>query len=47
MKAITELKNSVAILSIDIAEKVLKRELQEKSRQEDFIAESLKNKSLN
>jgi F-type H+-transporting ATPase subunit b len=47
MKAITELKNSVAILSIDIAEKVLKRELQEKSNQEDFIAESLKNKTLN
>jgi F-type H+-transporting ATPase subunit b len=47
MKAITELKNSVAILSIDIAEKVLKRELKEKSNQEDFIAESLKNKSLN
>jgi len=37
MKAITELKNSVAVLSIDIAEKVLKNELKEKSNQEDFI----------
>ena len=47
MKAITELKNSVAILSIDIAEKVLKRELKEKSNQEEFIAEALKNSALN
>ena len=47
MKAITELKNSVAVLSIDIAEKVLKRELKEKTNQEEFVAESLKNSELN
>jgi len=47
MKAITELKNTVAILSIDIAEKVLKRELKEKSSQEEFIAEELKKTDLN
>ena len=47
MKAITELKNSVAILSIDIAEKVLKRELKEKSSQEEFIEGALKNSELN
>ena len=47
MKAITELKNSVARLSIDIAEKVLKRELKEKSSQEEFIAEELKKAELN
>ena len=47
MKAITELKNSVAILSIDIAEKVLKRELKEKANQEDFIQGALKNTDLN
>ena len=47
MKAITELKNSVAILSIDIAEKVLKRELKEKVSQEEFISATLKNKDLN
>ena len=47
MKAITELKNSVAILSIDIAEKVLKRELKEKDVQEEFIAGTLKNSDLN
>ena len=47
MKAITELKNSVAVLSIDIAEKVLKRELNEKTNQEEFVAQSLKNSELN
>ena len=47
MKAITELKNSVAILSIDIAEKVLKRELKEKSNQEEFIEGVLKETDLN
>jgi len=47
MKAITELKNSVATLSIDIAEKVLKRELQEGASQEEFIAGTLKNTDLN
>ena len=47
MKAITELKNSVAVLSIDIAEKVLKNELKEKYNQEDFINSILKNSELN
>ena len=47
MKAITELKNSVAILSIDIAEKVLKGELKDKDNQQEFIATVLKNTDLN
>ena len=47
MKAITELKNSVAILSIDIAEKVLKSELKDKDNQQEFIAKVLKNTDLN
>ena len=47
MKAITELKNSVAILSIDIAEKVLKSELKDKDNQQEFIATVLKNTNLN
>ena len=47
MKAITELKNSVAILSIDIAEKVLKNELKDKDKQQEFIAQTLKNSDLN
>ena len=47
MKALTELKNSVAALSIDIAEKVLRNELKEKTNQEQFINGILKNSNLN
>ena len=47
MKAITELKNSVAVLSIDIAEKVLKNELKDKDRQQELITKTLKNTDLN
>jgi len=47
MKAITELKNSVAVLSIGIAEKILKRELKEKASQEQYVEGALKNTELN
>ena len=47
IKAITELKNTVASLSIDIAEKVLKSELKDKNSQEKFIETSLKETELN
>ena len=47
MKAITELKNSVAVLSIGIAEKILKRELKERASQEEFVEGALKNTDLN
>ena len=47
LKAIIELKNKVAVLSIEIAEKILKRELSEKESQESFIAEELKKTELN
>ena len=47
MKAITELKNSVAVLSIGIAEKILKRELKDRSSQEEFVDNALKNTDLN
>lgn len=47
MKAITELKNTVADLSIEIAEKILKSELSDKNKQKEFVAESLKASSLN
>ena len=46
-KAITELKNTVASLSIDIAEKLLKSELKDKTSQEQFIEASLKETELN
>ena len=42
MKAITELKNHVADMSIDIAEKVLKSELSDKNKQNELVAEALK-----
>ena len=47
MKAITELKNSVAILSIEIAEKILKRELKDRPSQEELVEGALKNTELN
>lgn len=47
VKAIMELKDKVAVLSIEIAEKILKRELNEKASQENFIAEELKKTELN
>ena len=47
IKAITELKKTVASLSIDIAEKVLKSELKNKSMQEKFIETTLKETELN
>ena len=47
MKAITELKNQVAEISIDIAEKILKSELSDKNKQKELIAEALKSNGLN
>ena len=46
-KAITELKNQVAEISIDIAEKILKSELSDKNKQKKLISESLKSNELN
>ena len=47
LKAITELKNSVAELSIDIAEKVLRSELADKTKQEALVSNALKESELN
>ena len=47
MAAITELKNQVASLSIEIAEKVLKSELSDQQKQKDFVAAALKDADLN
>lgn len=40
--AITELKNQVATLSIDIAEKLLRKELADKNRQQQMVDDLLK-----
>ena len=45
--AITELKSSVADLSIEIAEKILKSELSDKNKQAELIEKAIKNTDLN
>lgn len=47
MKAITELKNSVADLSIDMAKMVLKSELKNSDKQKQLVTEALKEVTLN
>lgn len=47
MAAITELKNQVALLSVEIAEKILKRELSDENKQKDLIGDLLKDTKLN
>ncbi|GAB1404524.1 F0F1 ATP synthase subunit B [Lentimicrobium sp.] len=47
MAAITDLKNQIATLSIDIAEKLLQSELSEPARQKEFIQKSLDQINLN
>ena len=47
MKAITELKNQVANLSIEIAEKILKSELQDLNKQKELVTTVIANKDLN
>ena len=46
-KAVTELKNHVASLSIEIAEKVLKNELKDAERQKELVGASLREVDLN
>ena len=47
MAAITELKNYVATLSIEIAEKVLKQELADPNKQKELVQTLLKDTNLN
>lgn len=47
MEAITELKNQVAVLSIEIAEKILKQELTEKDKQKAIINTLLQEVKMN
>ena len=46
LAAITELKNQVADLSIDIAEKVLKSELKDADKQKELVSNALKEAAL-
>jgi len=45
--ALVELKNQVSSLSIDIAERVLRNQLQDKAKQEELVAGLLKDVELN
>ena len=47
MAAITELKNQIATLSIDIAEKILKEELSDKENQKKHIDKMIDNINFN
>ena len=47
LKAITELKNQVADMSIDIAEKILRSELSDVNKQKELVAQVLKTNELN
>jgi F-type H+-transporting ATPase subunit b len=47
MAAITDLRNQVAEMSIEIAELVIKRELSDKDKQGAFVKEQLSNFKMN
>jgi F-type H+-transporting ATPase subunit b len=47
MAAITDLKNQVADLSLEVAKKILHRELSEPKKQEDYIKELIKDVKFN
>ena len=47
LKALTELKNQVADMSIDIAEKILRSELSDVNKQKELVAQVLKSNELN
>lgn len=47
MAAITDLRNQVAEMSIEIAELVLKRELEDKAKQGAFVKEQMANFKMN
>ncbi|HTX89033.1 MAG TPA: F0F1 ATP synthase subunit B [Bacteroidales bacterium] len=47
MSAMTELKNQLAYLSLEVAEKILKRELSDEGKQEAYIKELLKDVKFN
>ncbi len=47
MAAITDLKNQVAQLSIDIAEKIIARELSSENKQKELLGDLLKEVKLN
>jgi F-type H+-transporting ATPase subunit b len=47
MKAVTDIKNEIANMSIEIAEKILREELADKGKQEALIDNWMKDIHLN
>jgi F-type H+-transporting ATPase subunit b len=47
VNAMNELKTQVALLSVDMAEKILRKKMDDRSQQEAFVNENLKSISLN
>jgi F-type H+-transporting ATPase subunit b len=47
INAMNELKTQVAVLSVDLAEKVLRKKMEDRSQQEAFVNENLKSITLN
>jgi F-type H+-transporting ATPase subunit b len=47
INAMNELKTQVAVLSVDLAEKVLRKKMENRAEQEAFVNENLKSITLN
>lgn len=47
LNAMNQLKTQVAVLSVDLAEKVLRKKMEDRAQQEAFVNENLKSISLN
>jgi len=47
MAAISEIQQHMAVLSVDIAEKILRKELKDRRQQETLIREQLRDLKLN
>ncbi len=47
LNAINELKTQVAVLSVDMAEKILRKKMEDRTQQEAFVNDNLKSITLN
>jgi len=47
LNALNELKTQVAVLSVDMAEKILRKKMEDRTQQENFVNENLKSIRLN
>jgi F-type H+-transporting ATPase subunit b len=47
VNAMNQLKTQVAVLTVDLAEKILRKKMEDRTQQEVFVNDSLKNITLN